>query len=633
MAFDYGSIDLGLKNPFKKEGTVTAIRGSIQFLAGLYLLIQAAGHVKEDAGIGWILVLFGVFLLGAGISALGGGIYATLRYFVGRNHPTSLARNYSKSETSTAHEEAKYVEYTDKSLEEMLVGRKNSTFVEPVGFLARLLHSVLPKLLFMPYPIRNMAQRIFGAWAKTLVALIAFGFVAFVSLAGFAGDAGELIFPIYSALLMVYVSLVWFSVSRAISRGAEKHIETLGGRTFVRVITVAIIMPVVIGVALSWLMKQGNTSAKQIESIFMALPDLNATFYLFGLFIAASMCTAVIAYMLRCRIAQANPLAEVSELRENWQESVHPNEIFINLDNLVMANRRYKEVPNRVYRELDPSLEEQIEGKGAFKGEMIQEIQPKVKPLNLGAAFENTRLVSLIFGNILHLIAIIFTFTLAYSVVDIYSFFKGISFAEISANLDAPQTTEFLNLMMTAIHLILVTFMFRSFGKLLANSAHLFFAEMQFDSLLVYFKCEGTFTESKISTGTGIHDSTRSENTLVRSSITPWIIVSRITTTTFAATGMKNLEHPRYILEMHKSDDDLQAIRKDIIEFLRNRESIASITSERDLGNASQIHQLNQQTRALNDIVAPVERLKQDDEAAGYLRKEDELNDSENRES
>jgi hypothetical protein len=632
MAFDYGSIDLGLKNPFKKEGLVTAVRGSIQFLAGVYLLIQAAGHVKEDAGMGWILVVFGVFLLGAGLSALGGGIYATLRYFVGRNHPTSLARNHSKSEASTAHEEAKYVEYTDKGLEEMLVGRKNTTFVEPVGFLARLLHSVLPKLLFMPYPIRNMAQRIFGAWAKTLVALIAFGFVAFVSLAGFAGDAGELIFPIYSALLMVYVSLVWFSAGRDISRGAEKNIESLGGRAFVRVISVAIIMPVVIGAGLSWLMQQGSTSAKQIESIFIALPDLNATTYLICLFIAASLCTAIIGYMLRCRIMQANPLAEVSELRENWQESVHPNEIFINLDNLVMANRRYKEVPNRVYRELDPSLEEQIEGKGAFKGEMIQEIQPKVQPLNLGAAFENTRLTSLIFGNVLHVIAIIFTFTLAYSIVDVYSFFKGVTFAEIKADLDAPQTAELLNLVMIAVHFVLITFMFRSFGKLLSNSAHLFFAEIQFESLLVYFKCEGTFTESKISTGTGIHDSTRSENTLIRSSITPWVIVSRITTTTFAATGMQNLEHPRYILEMHKSEAELQAIRKDVIEFLRNRESIASITSERDLGNASQIHQLNQQTRALNDVV-PTERLKQDEEAAGYLRKESDLNEDKAEES
>ena len=205
MAFDYGSIDLGLKNPFKKEGTITAIRGIIQTLLGLYLLINAASIVKEDVGTGWILVTFGVLLLASGIRVLGHGIYATMRYFVGRNHPTSLAKNYSKSEQSTSVEEKKYVAYKASNLEEMLIGRKNSTFIEPQGFLARLLHTLIPKLLFMPYPIRNMSQNLFSAWIKTLTALVAYAFVAFVSLSGFGGDAGELSFPFYSALLMLYL--------------------------------------------------------------------------------------------------------------------------------------------------------------------------------------------------------------------------------------------------------------------------------------------------------------------------------------------------------------------------------------------------------------------------------------------
>lgn len=632
MAFDYGSIDLGLKNPFKKEGVVTAIRGSVQLISGIYLLIQAASHVKQDAGMGWILVLFGVFLVGAGVHALGGGIFATLRYFVGRNHPTSLARNFSKSVGSAAIKEAKEVAYTGNELEEMLIGRKNTTFVEPVGFLARLLHSVMPKLLFMPYPLRNMAQNIFGAWINTFVALLAYGFIAFVSLAGFAGEEGELIFPIYSAVLMFYISGVWFFSGRAIPRSPEKDIDSLGSKTIIKVISFSVIMPVVIAAGLSWLIKHGETSVPEIENIFTALPSLHAGTYLMVLFVSATVCTAIVGFMLKRRIAHADPVAEVSELRENWQESVHPNEIFINLDNLVMADRRYKEVPNRVYRELEPHLNEQVEGKGEFKGEMIQEIQPKVKPLSLGEGFEKTRLVSLVLGNVLHVIAILFTFALAYACVDFYEFFKTVTWSEVTADLGAPQTSQFLDHISIVIHFILITFLFRAFGKLLANAAHLFFAEIQFESLLVYFKCEGTFTESKISTGTGIHDSTRSENTLVRSSITPWIVVSRIVTTTFAATGMKNLEFPRYILEMRKSDDELNGIRSDIINFLKNRESIASITNERDVGNASQIHQLNQQTRAYNDSQL-TDQGKKDAEAAGYIRQEEDLDDEKPKDS
>ena len=633
MAFDYGSIDLGLKNPFKTEGTISAITGSIQFLAGLYLLLHAAGSLKDDVSAGWILLIFSIILLGMGITLLGSGIYAMLRYFVGRNHPTSLSLNHNTSSVSAAVEEAgqdqyqEFVQYEEFQLEEMLVGRKNATFSEPAGFVARLLHSIVPRLLFMPYPIRNMAQGIFGAWVKTLTALVAFAFVAFVTLAGFAGEAGKLIFPIYSAILMFYLALVWNSAARSIPRKVERKVATLGRDTFLYVIVISIILPVIIGIGLSWLMKKDNNAAADVERIFSVLPGLHAVLYLSGIIVAALLSSAVILIMMRRRIAHANPVVEVSELRENWQESIHPNEIFINLDNLVMANRRYKEVPNRIYRELKPELDAQVEGKGSFKGELIQEIQPMVSPMDLGDDFKKARFASLLSGNILSVISVIFIFLLAYSIVDIRSFSGGKNLSSLLGNLNSAGAQTFLGLIMTTIHYALIIFIIMAFAKLLTNAAHLFYAEIQFESLLVYFKCEGTFTESKISTGTGIHDSTRSENTLVRSSITPWIIVSRIMSTTFAATGMRNLEYPRYILEMHKSDHDLQAIKDDVVAFLKDRESIASITSVRDLENASHIHQINQQSRAPQ--AGPV--LQHDEDAAGYQRQEKELSQTDHK--
>ena len=619
MAFDYGSIDLGLKNPFKLEGKITALRGIIESAVGIILLVNAASLVKEDTIAGWVLMLFGVLILALGIRTLSGGIYAMMKYFVGRNHPTSLAYNYSKSQSSTAKEESKEVAYDAKLLEEMLVGRKNSTFVEPNGFLSRLVHSFIPKLIFLPYPIRNIAQRLFGSWVSTLVALIAYGFVAFVTLSGFTGEAGELTFPIYSIILMVYVLFSWRDAGRPISRNAEKHIEALGGGALAKIISLSVILPIVIGLSLSWLMKEQGINKAQIDSLANELPSLHTGLYLMAIILLAAMSTVPIFMMIKARINTIYPSTEVSELRENWQESVHPEEVFINLDNLVMANRRYKEVPNRVYRELDPQLQEQIDGKGGFKGEMIQEIQPKLHEQDLGKPFSLARLFSLLSGNILYLIALIFTVLLAYSFVDIAHYVVNTDISSIKQAFNDQHFSQIAELVVSSFQLLLIGVLIKAFARLLSTSAHLFFAEMQFESLLVYFKCEGTFTESKISTGTGIHDSTRSENTLVRSSITPWVIVSRIVSSTFAATGMKNLEHPRHIMEMHKDEGQLQAIKNDVIAFLKDRESIASITSERDLGNASQIHQLNQQTRA-----EPAQNAieKSNEEAAGYLRQE-----------
>ncbi|MBQ4798038.1 hypothetical protein J8L73_02610 [Pseudoalteromonas sp. MMG006] len=622
MAFDYGSIDLGLKNPFKLEGKVTALRGLIESIAGVSLLVIAAGSVKEDATAGWILMIFGMLILAMGIRSLSSGIYAILKYFVGRNHPTSLAYNFSKSESSTAQEEKKEVAYSAQSLEEMLVGRKNSTFKEPNGFLSRLLHSLIPKLLFLPYPIRNIAQRLFGSWVSTLVALVAYALVAFVSLSGFTGEAGELAFPVYSAILMFYVLFSWRSSGKPISRNAEKNIEALGTGALAKIISLSFILPIIIGLSMSWLMQEQHISKSQIDSWLEQLPSLHAGLYLVAIIVLATLSCALVFVMIKARLNSVTPTAEVSELRENWQESVHPDEIFINLDNLVMANRRYKEVPNRVYRELDPKLQEQIEGKGGFKGEMIQEIQPKLHPMDLGKNFSLARLLALLSGNLLYIVALTFTVLFAYSLISIYHYVDATNINTLEQAFNSQHIIQFSELLMTSFHFLLIGILIKAFAQLLINNAHLFFAEMQFESLLVYFKCEGTFTESKISTGTGIHDSTRSENTLVRSSITPWIIVSRVISTTFAATGMKNLEHPRHIMEMHKDEGQLQAIKNDVVAFLKDRESIASITSERDLGNASQIHQLNQQTRAMPTQQAIT---KDDEEAAGYLRQEENL--------
>lgn len=620
MAFDYGSIDIGLKNPFKIEGRLMAVRGLLQVATGIALLFWAVSQVKTDAVSGWILVGFGVWILGLGIKTGAGGTYAILRYFVGRNHPTSLAKNFSPTEASWAEDESRYVAYPNNIIEEMLVGRKNVTFVEPQGFLARLLHTLFPKLLFLPYPMRNLAQHIFGAWVKMLTALVAFGFVAFISLAGFAGSAGKLIFPVYAAVLVLYLVAVWFSQARGISRGAEKSIEAFGASDLVKVIAASIVLPAVVGIVFSWVITMGYVSDTSAQRIMSVLSQSHAFAYLIGIVVFAFSGSAVVIFLLRCRMAKCDPVAEVSEFRENWQESVHPNEIFINLDNLIMANRRYKEVPNRVYVALDPQLKEQVEGKGDFRGKLIQEVQPRVRNMAWDKGFLKARFAGLIAGNICHIASLVVLVLLAYTAVQIHHY-SAAGFTDIFSDSGDSGMLE-----QRIVHLILSGVILSSFGSFLIHSVHLFYAEIQFNSLLIYFKCEGTFTESKISTGTGIHDSTRSENTLVRSSITPWAIVSGIVSTTFASTGMRNLEHPRYILEMHTAEQDLASIREDLISFLKNRESIAAITNVQDLGNASQIYQLNRQTRAetLRQQIDTDANATEAD-VAGYLRSDKDL--------
>nr|WP_320193367.1 hypothetical protein [uncultured Desulfobacter sp.] len=67
---------------------------------------------------------------------------------------------------------------------------------------------------------------------------------------------------------------------------------------------------------------------------------------------------------------------------------------------------------------------------------------------------------------------------------------------------------------------------------------------------------------------------------------------------------------------MHPAELYLASIRDDLIPFLKNRESIASITNVQDLGNASQLYQLNRQARA----EALAKQSDTDAEVAGYIR-------------
>ena len=154
-------------------------------------------------------------------------------------------------------------------------------------------------------------------------------------------------------------------------------------------------------------------------------------------------------------------------------------------------------------------------------------------------------------------------------------------------------------------------------GRMLENFSHIFWAELRFNSLLMYMKTEGTFAESKVSTGMSIHDSTRSENVIVKSSITPWVVSSRINTSTFATSGANNVEMPRYVMSMSKNDDELNEIVTEIKAFLRARENIAGFSNTADLQHAENILKVNNASRYNPNQIANA-----DDEAAGFLRNE-----------
>ena len=120
-----------------------------------------------------------------------------------------------------------------------------------------------------------------------------------------------------------------------------------------------------------------------------------------------------------------------------------------------------------------------------------------------------------------------------------------------------------------------------------------------------------------------IHDSTRSENVVVKSSITPWVVSSRIVSSTYATAGSQNVEMPRYVMSMNKNDDELNTIIDEIRSFLKGRENIAGFTNAADLQHAENILKVNQASRH-----NPVQLdHQQQEQAAGFLRNEQDQED------
>ena len=578
MSYDYGSQTLGIRNPFRFEGSLIATRGALVALGGFYGLFQVAGLVNRGRDLeGWICAGLGLLLVIWGLTALGQGLLKVFRFYVGRSVPASLAPNQADSGNRDHNA------YRGEELRDMLMARKNTTFKEPQSLFSRLIHSLLPRLLFMPPVYRALAENLLFSLSVSLFMLLAFGLAWFANATGLARLDNTPVMAWLGLLLTLYLLKLWLGMRdpfRHFSRGAMDISLLRIGLT----LALAILLPIALAYA-----------HRHVQAI-PRLP-INTLPHLLTLLLLGAITTGLGLYLLAQRLKLAEPSTEVSEHRNNWQKNLMPRELFIHLESHILANRRHQEIPNRIYQKFEPTLyQEGGSEKGTFGGRTLVETQPILSEIAYGNGFRTVRVVTSVLGQALLAIG-------------------ALSLIGLSADLArvAQQPALLSGLIMPGLLLI--------FGTVLSRMGNAFWAEMQFRSLLLELSVEGTYTESKLSTGTGIYDSTRSENTVVRSTITPWFLVSDLLTSTFAITGNMNLEQERHILSLGKADEALEAILGELEEFFASRQTIAGI-NEVDLQSASQIYQMNEQTRAIP--AQPATLALPAEQAAGLIARAEE---------
>jgi hypothetical protein len=533
----------------------------VLILLGLFALLSVRTLVLEgQRAVAGVVMVGGLCLLGFGVFAAYRGLFKMFRFYVGRGQPADLAATVAAEQSimpgaRTGGATGYRGIYQPVDLANMLLGRKNPTFVEPEGWLPRLLHSLIGNLIFLPYALRNDAGSRFAAAAHSVVILALLGLAWFSGVTGLIPMEGT---PIMSWLVAVITALLLFIWLR-------EAVRPSGGnrRAMLRFTPLAL----VVWAGAAVLTPFALVALNGVQPL-PALPYSPLPWFLLTLLLAGAAAGYSLYLAIR-RVPRVQPATNVSEYREHWQESVHPMDIFRAIE-ITLAKHRFQEIPNRVYVNDVPQLVAQgSQNKGEFEGRTVQEVQPRPIADRRGDLLLR---IGIALGQVLLLGAGITVFAVLMRLTEITP--GGLSQALLGA-------------------VILWTA-----GMLIAHTSTLYVSEIEFESDLIVFQATGTFSESRLATGMSIYDSTRSENTIVRSSLTPWLIVSRLHTSTLAVSGSANLEQPRLILGMEENAALSRDLVADARGFLKDRQIMATVNSESDLQAASNIYKMNERTRA-----------------------------------
>jgi hypothetical protein len=561
MPFEYGSQQVDIPNPFRFEGAVYTARAAVLIVLGLLALLSVRSLVTEGERVAAaVMMLGGLGLLGFGVFAAYRGLWKMFRFYVGRGQPADLAATVAAEQSimpgarsggATGYRGI----YQPVELANMLLGRKNPTFREPEGWLPRLLHSLIANLIFLPYALRNDAGSRFAAAGHSVVILGLLGIAWFSGVTGLLPMAGTPVMAWLIAIITVLLVTIWLR---------EALRSSGGNRTAVlRFTPVALVVWAAVAVATPFALVALHGVRPLPELPFSPYPWFVLTLLFAGAAAAYSLFLAI------RRAPEAQPPTNVTEYREHWQESVHPMDIFRAIE-ITLAKHRFQEIPNRVYVNDVPQLVAQgSQNKGEFEGRTVQEVQPR--PI-ADRRSDLVLQVGIAAGQVLLLGA-------------------GITLYAVLAQLTTITAAGLTQALLAAV--ILWTA-----GKLIAATSTLYVSEIEFESDLIVFQATGTFSESRLATGMSIYDSTRSENVIVRSSLTPWLIVSRLHTSTLTVSGSANLEQPRLILGISENPTLSRDLIADARGFLKDRQIMASVNSESDLQAAANIYQMNERTRA-----------------------------------
>jgi hypothetical protein len=265
----------------------------------------------------------------------------------------------------------------------------------------------------------------------------------------------------------------------------------------------------------------------------------------------AIVCIVLAVLLVRARTAgESSPSYVSSQKSRQWQQAVHPAELFIYFRESVMGC--FSKIGLQRYRIYESDNLDISKKTATFDELNLTETEPEAMEWGSSTSLQQWKTVASLLGYALTAVAAL---VLVLGVME-------------EGNLGAEAVLEDFG----SFSLLLWIF-----GSRMAQFSRLFWAEVHFESHLAYLKCEGTVAESKITAGNSIYDTLRSDNKLVRASITARLACARIVTATLAHSGKEPLNGPRYVLSMKSDDPELRVIEGEIQKFFESRLNIVGI--------------------------------------------------------
>lgn len=611
MAFEYGAQKLNIRNPFRFEGLIRSVRGLVLLVVGVYLLFQIQALLGTDKPQAWLnLFVGGLFVIG-GLKALGAGLFQVMRFFVGRAAPASLSDNVARE----AVPEREPTLYNPKNIHNMLMSKTNPTFVEPLGWFARAVHSVFPKLIVTPWPIRNLATNLAMKLTKSVVAIAAFLVASLVVVMVFAGtgggDVGSAVVSLtFQLVLMIYLGMVWVKLGNPLARANMIQLHQYTSKSLAMVVIGAIVIPVLI--AQGWIAIWEEMRPGSQQELMELVPLLEPVFRIGTLLtltiVGAIVVTAISMLLIRARTGMVEVRTTSSEQNRSWRYDIHPRQIFTTLRDLVLMEKRKEELPNRIYMDKNDTADANRENE-QFNGDLIAEIQPVVEEMSEPGVLRWSRITGTVLSQVMMLVGAFLFWAGADRALDHVMFWpilvdQGVTLQVALEQFFVPAGGTFA--------IVIAAFLLMGFGRSLAAICHVFWSEIFFRSNIFDFHCEGTVMRATHFRGADRH-SASSEQDVFSFDATYFALATEAVSSTFAVSGQHNLEQPRYILSLDNCDGFMNSVVGGLEEEFHARNE--EVRSEKRADREERLDYIRQEQEArrtgdlsAQGLVAPEQR-------------------------